>query len=241
MSNLRAAATTDLYRHYARDGTLLYVGISLSALARLIQHRRSARWYRKITSVRIKKFPSREAAEAAEKIAIEQEKPLFNIFNSSLERRLAERKEPSGPRWPNIMSFSEWCVLRGFSVSTGRRTLKRVAHEQGAKNANGDVKKVSVRKHMRQKHASTMLSKAAAEARDTLFNLVAENGKKIRDLTGDELDQLESNNIARANLYRELRKQVKGSEVVGDVLDDEKFRAVVNHIGDIKELVGLFE
>ena len=119
--------------------------------------------------------------------------------------------------------------------------LKRVAHEQGAKNANGDVKKVSVRKHMRQKHASTMLSKAAAEARDTLFNLAAENGKKIRDLTGDELDQLESNNIARANLYRELRKQVKGNEVVGDVLDDERFRAVVNHIGDIKELVGLFE
>jgi hypothetical protein len=69
------------------------------------------------------KFPSREAAEAAEKIAIEQEKPLFNIFNSSLERRLAERKEPSGPRWPNIMSFSEWCVLRGFSVSTGRRLI----------------------------------------------------------------------------------------------------------------------
>ena len=82
------------------------------------------------------------------------------------------------------------------------------------------------------------------KTRDTWFNrrvALAENGKKIRDLTGDELDQLESNNIARANLYRELRKQVKGSEVVGDVLDDERFRAVVNHIGDIKELVGLFE
>jgi vacuolar-type H+-ATPase subunit E/Vma4 len=86
-----------------------------------------------------------------------------------------------------------------------------------------------------------MLSKAAIKARDTLFNLVAENGKKIRDLTGDELDKLESDNVARANLYRELRKQVKGDQIVGEVLDDEHFKRIVDRIGDMKELIELFD
>ena len=66
----------------------------------------------------------------------------------------------------------------------------------------------------------------------------------IRDLTGDELTELETNNATRANLYRELRKRVKGHEIVGDVLDDEKFATIVNQIGDVvgdvKELSKLF-
>lgn len=32
---------TELYRHFAADGCLLYVGISLSAVARLTQHRQT--------------------------------------------------------------------------------------------------------------------------------------------------------------------------------------------------------
>jgi hypothetical protein len=100
----------------------------------------------------------------------------------------------------------------------------------------------SVKQHKRRKKAAAaVLSRAAVEVRKTLFNLVAENGKKIRDLTGDELDKLESSNVARANLYRELRKQVKGDQIVGEVLDDEHFKRIVDHIGDVKELVELFD
>jgi hypothetical protein len=103
------------------------------------------------------------------------------------------------------------------------------------------AEKTSVKQHERRKKTADALSKAATEARNTLFNLVAENGKKIRDLTGDELDELESSNVARANLYRELRKQVKGDQIVGEVLDDEHFKRIVNHIGNIRELVELFD
>ena len=52
-----------LYRHFTADGTLLYVGISLSALNRLGQHRQNAEWFDKIARVEIEHFPTRAAAQ----------------------------------------------------------------------------------------------------------------------------------------------------------------------------------
>ena len=34
-----------LYRHFDCDGVLLYVGISLSTVARLCEHKHSSKWY----------------------------------------------------------------------------------------------------------------------------------------------------------------------------------------------------
>lgn len=70
---------TALYRHFDANDRLLYVGISLSAVQRLAQHRHSAHWFKKIVSVGIEWFPSREAAIEAEAAAIQLEKPLHNI------------------------------------------------------------------------------------------------------------------------------------------------------------------
>jgi hypothetical protein len=70
---------TDLYRHFDSEGCLLYVGISLSAIARLAAHRVRSSWFNRIARVEIKRFPSREDAEAAELEAIRTEKPLHNI------------------------------------------------------------------------------------------------------------------------------------------------------------------
>jgi predicted GIY-YIG superfamily endonuclease len=71
-------AETALYRHYDEDGRLLYVGISLDVLKRIQQHRGSS-WSRDITYIAIEGYASREAAEAAERVAIETERPLYNI------------------------------------------------------------------------------------------------------------------------------------------------------------------
>lgn len=71
--------TNDLYRHFDESGTLLYVGISLSALYRLSQHRNSgATWVDSIRTVKIEKFDSRESAVRAERNAIAKEAPLYN-------------------------------------------------------------------------------------------------------------------------------------------------------------------
>lgn len=61
------------------DGRLLYVGCSLSAVARLAQHRDHATWFADIARVEIEKFPTREAALKAEVGAIVAEQPAHNI------------------------------------------------------------------------------------------------------------------------------------------------------------------
>lgn len=72
----------DLYRHFDGDGTLLYVGISLSAMGRLSGHRHHSEWFELIRTVTIEKYPSREEAEEAEKRAVLTERPVYNIAHS---------------------------------------------------------------------------------------------------------------------------------------------------------------
>lgn len=68
-----------LYRHFDKGGTLLYVGISLSAIQRLAQHKDASHWFNEISSVTIEQYETREAALAAERSAIVNENPLHNL------------------------------------------------------------------------------------------------------------------------------------------------------------------
>jgi hypothetical protein len=70
---------TKLYRHFDKDGRLLYVGVSLSAIVRLASHKQASEWFDQVTTVIIETLPTREAALIAEKLAIQNEKPLYNI------------------------------------------------------------------------------------------------------------------------------------------------------------------
>lgn len=70
---------TALYRHFDAVGQLLYVGISLSAVARLAGHKQTAHWFENIARVDIEWHPTREAALEAEVSAIQLEHPLHNV------------------------------------------------------------------------------------------------------------------------------------------------------------------
>lgn len=70
---------TALYRHFDAAGQLLYVGISLSAVQRLGQHRDTAGWYGLIKRVEIEWLPGRLEALHAEAVAIARESPVHNI------------------------------------------------------------------------------------------------------------------------------------------------------------------
>lgn len=74
--------STALYRHFADDGSLLYVGISLSWPARTKAHVRGSRWFDQVAKVEIERFPSREAALEAEREAIGRERPKFNVIHN---------------------------------------------------------------------------------------------------------------------------------------------------------------
>ena len=70
---------TQLYRAYSEEGELLYVGISLSAISRLTQHRHTSEWFARLHTLRIEHFETTAEAMQAERAAITAEQPLFNI------------------------------------------------------------------------------------------------------------------------------------------------------------------
>jgi predicted GIY-YIG superfamily endonuclease len=67
-----------VYRHFDASGKLLYIGMSSNAPARKRWHSRNAPWFDQIASWTFEEFESRSAAMAAEKAAIEAERPLHN-------------------------------------------------------------------------------------------------------------------------------------------------------------------
>jgi hypothetical protein len=71
--------TYRLYRHYNAAAELLYVGISLNTFARLAGHRDHSAWFAEISHIKLDTFQTKEAALEAEKIAIQKERPKFNI------------------------------------------------------------------------------------------------------------------------------------------------------------------
>ena len=68
-----------LYRHFDKDGQLLYVGISLSAIQRLAQHREASSWFNEITKVTIEHYETREEVVRVERETIQRENPKYNI------------------------------------------------------------------------------------------------------------------------------------------------------------------
>lgn len=84
--NAREAAATYLYRHFDAAGVLLYVGISLSAVVRLSNHRTASSWSEQIATVTVEQFPTRGEAYEAETIAIRTEKPLYNKAKKGAKR-----------------------------------------------------------------------------------------------------------------------------------------------------------
>jgi len=76
---------TQLYRHYNKEGRLLYVGISLNTVTRLSQHK-GATWFHEIHRIDITHYPARGKAEQEEKKAIHAERPLWNKIHAKKDR-----------------------------------------------------------------------------------------------------------------------------------------------------------
>ena len=74
---------TALYRHYDKDDVLLYIGISLSAVARLKQHQSSSRWFYDTAIMTIEWFDSVEQAREEELCAIKNESPIYNVVHNT--------------------------------------------------------------------------------------------------------------------------------------------------------------
>ena len=102
---------TELYRCYGPEGVLLYVGISLGAIGRLVQHRQQQDWWIEVTHISITRFPTREDARSAETAMIHSERPLFNIIENSE----GMARCPA----PGTAGFLTWCQRRASIQQKG--------------------------------------------------------------------------------------------------------------------------
>lgn len=73
---------TYLYRMFGADNTLLYIGISISAVARISQHYKDKEWAHEVVRILITPYESREDALEGEKIAIATERPKYNTHHN---------------------------------------------------------------------------------------------------------------------------------------------------------------
>ncbi|GAB3213297.1 hypothetical protein GCM10027294_43540 [Marinactinospora endophytica] len=72
-----------LYRFYADDGQLLYVGITNDPPRRMKQHSDSKDWWPQVRGISIDWYPDRDSVLAAERRAIAVENPLYNVAHKS--------------------------------------------------------------------------------------------------------------------------------------------------------------
>ena len=124
MSDVGPDRETELYRHYDKEGDLLYVGIAYATVHRLAAHRYGSGWFRDIEIVTIERFHSRAQAMEAEAAAIKDEKPRFNVIHADdmLEDTLQpERIADADGRKVTYIRFSD----------EERALLQKAAREEG--------------------------------------------------------------------------------------------------------------
>jgi len=68
-----------LYRFINDKNELLYIGRSISPGVRFNQHRKYQKWWYEVSTITIEYYPDIDAVKKAEKSAIRQENPIYNI------------------------------------------------------------------------------------------------------------------------------------------------------------------
>jgi predicted GIY-YIG superfamily endonuclease len=67
-----------LYRFFAVEGELLYVGITDDLDRRSREHKQNSSWFSRVVDASVVRYPNRVAAAAAEHAVVAMECPIFN-------------------------------------------------------------------------------------------------------------------------------------------------------------------
>lgn len=106
---------TYLYRFYTDMFDLLYVGITSGLVDRFEAHMKSKDWWHGVRHIDIERYPNRASALAAEKRAIESERPRHNVIHGTAAPKVAERSmiRGKGLTSPDDLKY----VMRCWGVS----------------------------------------------------------------------------------------------------------------------------
>lgn len=78
---------TGVYRLYACDGTLLYVGVTNDPIRRWKQHAAERPWWSEVDHLALVPFGSAASARYMERQIIRSERPLYNVQHARGSRR----------------------------------------------------------------------------------------------------------------------------------------------------------
>jgi hypothetical protein len=92
-----------LYRFYATDDALLYIGITIDPSHRFKQHGSDKTWWHEVARIELETFENRSEVLEAEKLAIKAERPKYNIVHN---------KKSGQVKWNFIEETPEERVLR---------------------------------------------------------------------------------------------------------------------------------
>lgn len=106
---------TALYRHYDKDGVLLYVGISLSAAHRFSEHIGRSEWAESSESMKVEWFATRSDAEKAEHAAIISENPKYNI-SKRLQPQQMKSVKLSQEHWEKARQIGNGNMAEGLRI-----------------------------------------------------------------------------------------------------------------------------
>lgn len=81
---------TKLYVAHDKDGRLLYIGISDKFGDRMQSHTEGSSWMEFAANIALEEFPTRKAAETAERDRVKEGRPLFNVIHNDHPTRDAD-------------------------------------------------------------------------------------------------------------------------------------------------------
>lgn len=96
---------TALYRHFDKDGSLLYIGVAKDLHARTSQHSDASAWFDQVSTTEVQYFASRKEALDAEAVAIRAERPKHN-----------KQHNPDGDVSRLFASIGRECLARRVGV-----------------------------------------------------------------------------------------------------------------------------
>jgi predicted GIY-YIG superfamily endonuclease len=135
---------TALYRFFAADNALLYVGVTRTLGARWSSHAKTKPWWPEVHHQTVEWFDSRDAALAAEKVAIKSEGPRYN--DSHVPR---PPKPPGAPRAhtqirPFRVPDALWNAFGRFAEHKGtNRTALLLEYMRTEIGAHGDEQDIA--------------------------------------------------------------------------------------------------
>jgi hypothetical protein len=147
---MKVSLPTALYRHFDCQGVLLYVGVTDSPGARWNSHQRNSSWAKDVDPGRtqFKWYPDRQTAEAAERAAINAERPLHNRVHAwrppaqrAVRRRAegAERQEDRHTRPARIIRPNPPELWERLGEKVGPRARNETISRLIAAYLNGEI------------------------------------------------------------------------------------------------------